>query len=250
MRVSPMVSAAVILFLSAPALAQEYVEFVSREDRFGVTFPVQPKVTETTYMSQFGASLPARVYSAEPGRGRYVVTVVDYSTIEPLLTAKAKSCPPGAEACRGGGSSTGAGYWRADLAGAVIYATWQFMQRNAKVTYLGWNNVDLVEGHMLSLENADQSRTSAAVYMHENRLYILEGTVPKGIRHRTFSSSRSRGSTRTATASAIRRCITTDSRSRRWQAAEGGGRVRRRLAVTPATRVNPDDDAWPRQLDS
>jgi len=180
MRVSPMVSAALILFLSAPAVAQEYVEFVSREDRFGVTFPVQPTVTETTYTSQFGASLPARVYSAEPGRGRYVVTVVDYSTIEPLLTAKAKSCPPGAEACRGGGSSTGAGYWRADLAGAVIYATWQFMQRNAKVTYLGWNNVDLVEGHMLSLENADQSRTSAAVYMHENRLYILEGTVPKG----------------------------------------------------------------------
>ena len=54
------------------------------------------------------------------------------------------------------------------------------MQRDAKVTYLGWNNVDLVEGHMLSLLNSDKSRTSAAIYMHENRLYILEGTVPPG----------------------------------------------------------------------
>jgi hypothetical protein len=179
MRLS-LVSAALILAMSAPALAQEYVEFASRDDRFSVTFPVQPTVTETKYMSQFGAALPARVYSAEPGRGRYVVTVVDYSNIEAILTEKAKACPPGAEACRGGGSSTGAGYWRADFAGAVIYATWQFMQRNAKVTYFGWNNIDLVEGHMLSLENPDKSRTSAAVYMHENRLYILEGTVPAG----------------------------------------------------------------------
>jgi hypothetical protein len=63
----------------------------------------------------------------------------------------------------------------------VIHATWQFMQRDAKVTYFNWNNVDLVEGHMLTLtNNKDKSRTSAAIYMHENRLYILEGTVPDG----------------------------------------------------------------------
>jgi hypothetical protein len=145
-----------------------------------VTFPVQPTIVETTYKSQFGADLPARVYTAEPARGRYVVTVVDYSPIESILTEKAKACPAGAETCRGGGSSTGAGYWRADRAGAVIYATWQFMQRDAKVTYFGWNNIDLVEGQMLSLVNNDKSRTSAAIYMHEDRLYILEGTMPAG----------------------------------------------------------------------
>ena len=33
---------------------------------------------------------------------------------------------------------------------------------------------------MYLTNNKDQSRTSAAIYMHENRLYILEGTVPKG----------------------------------------------------------------------
>ena len=180
MPLSAVVLAALILSISAPALAQEYVEFVSRQDRFTATFPVQPTVTETTFKSQFGADLPARVYSAESGQGRFVLTVVDYNNIEAILTEKAKACPSGAETCRGGGSSTGAGYWRADLAGAVIYATWQLMQRDAKVTWFAWNNVDLVEGHMLSLANNDKSRTSAAVYMHENRLYILEGTVPAG----------------------------------------------------------------------
>ena len=182
MRLIPVV-AVLALTCSAPAVAQDWVEFASREDRFTVTFPVQPTVTQTTYKSQFGADLPARVYSAstQQGQHRYSLTVVDYSRIEQVLTEKAKSCPAGAETCRGGGSSTGAGYFKADVAGAIIYATWQFMQRDAKVTYLGWNNIDLVGGHQLSLtNNADKSRTSAAIYMHDNKLYILEGTVPAG----------------------------------------------------------------------
>jgi hypothetical protein len=109
------------------------------------------------------------------------VTVVDYNNIEAISTERAKSCPAGAETCRGGGSSTGLGYWKADLAGATTYAQWQFMQRDAKITYLGWNNIDLVEGTMIYMTNSsDKSRTSAAIYMHENKLYILEGTVPAG----------------------------------------------------------------------
>jgi hypothetical protein len=180
MRFTSIVSAALLLFMSSPAIGQEYVEFKSQQDRFGLTFPVQPKVTEITYTSQFGAPLRARVYSAESGQSRFIATVVDYSNLEALLTEKSKSCPPGAETCRGGGSSTGAGYWRADMAGAVIYATAQLMKRNAKVEYFGWNNINLVEGHQLTLINSDKSKTSAAIYMHENRLYILEGTVPPG----------------------------------------------------------------------
>jgi hypothetical protein len=179
MRLSAVVAAALVVAVAGPASAQ-WVEFESREDRFTATFPGQPTITETTYKSQFGADLPARVYAVEGVSGRFRMTVVDYSNIEAILTEKAKSCPPGAETCRGGGSSTGAGYWRADLAGAVIYATWNLMQRG-EVTYFGWNNIDLVEGHMLSLENADKTKTSAAIYMHENRLYILEGTVPEGL---------------------------------------------------------------------
>ena len=91
------------------------------EDRFTVNFPGQPTVTQTTYTSQFGAELSARVYNATLGAGRYTLTVVDYSRIEPLLAEKAKSCPPAAETCLGSGTSdsTGVGNWRVDYNGAI-----------------------------------------------------------------------------------------------------------------------------------
>jgi len=175
------VSAALLLAIAGSAFAQEYEEFTSKDDRFGVTFPTQPKVEQIMWKSQFGSMLPARVYTSDSGNSHFKVTVVDYNNIEAIAAERAKSCPEGAETCKGGGSSTGVGYWKADLAGAEKYATWQFMQRDAKITYMAWNNIDLVEGTMLYMtNNADGSRTSAGIYMHENKLYILEGTVPKG----------------------------------------------------------------------
>jgi hypothetical protein len=71
MRFTSLLTAALVLTLSGSALAQEWIEFTSREDRFTGNFPSQPKVTETTYESQYGAVLPARVYSAEQGPSRY-----------------------------------------------------------------------------------------------------------------------------------------------------------------------------------
>lgn len=181
MRLSRVIAA--VLSLSAPAFAQEWTEFISKEDRFSANFPGPPQIRETTYTSQFGADLPARVYSAALGPSRFSLTVVDYRPIEKILTEKSKSCPAGAETCLGGSnpeSSTGAGYWKADVAGAIVYATFQFMQRDATVTHLVWSNIDLVEGHMLQLTNRDKSRTSASIFMHETRLYIAEATVPAG----------------------------------------------------------------------
>jgi hypothetical protein len=177
------VVAALVLLMSAHARAQEWTEFVSREDRFTANFPGPPQVRETTYKSQFGADLPARVYNAALGPSRFSLTVVDYAPVEKLLTERAKSCPAGAETCRGNASptsSTGAGYWKVDVAGAIVYATWQFMQRDAKVTELIWTNIDLVEGNLLHLTSADKSRTFAGIFMHDNKLYISEATVPAG----------------------------------------------------------------------
>ena len=64
--------------------------------------------------------------------------------------------------------------WRSDVSGAIVFATWQFMQRNAKVTFYGWYVADLVSGHQLQLLNADESRTFATINMHGTRLYALE----------------------------------------------------------------------------
>jgi hypothetical protein len=176
-------AAFLVLSLGSAVFAQEWIEFVSREDLFSTNFPGTPQITQSTYRSQFGADLPARVYSASLGPSRFSITVVDYRTIEKILTEKSKACPPGAETCRGGSnprSSTGAGYWKVDYAGALVYATREFMKRDAAVTEFIWTNIDQVEGHMLHLTNSDKSRTFVSIFMHADRLYIGEATVPAG----------------------------------------------------------------------
>jgi hypothetical protein len=183
MRIISAVSAALVLLTAAPAAAQ-WSEFVSRDEGFRVNFPAPPSVSETTFTSEYGADLPARVFSVTRGGERYSMTVVDYRGIEKILTERSKRCPPFAdERCTGlgAGATVGLGYWRTDIRGALVWASWQFMQRDARVTHYMWNFVDLVEGHQLQLtNNADKSRTFVSIYMHENRLYIMEGTVPAG----------------------------------------------------------------------
>ena len=121
------------------------------------------------------------MYSAERGRERYSVTVVDYSSIEQQGIERAKSCPPGNANCRANAPATlGAGYAHHDERGAIVYATFKLLQRDAKLNQLTWEWQDLVEGHIVQLTNADQSRTFAWVGMHQHKLYIIEGTVPAG----------------------------------------------------------------------
>ena len=112
------VSAALTLAMGGAAYAQEYVEYSSPKDRFTVTFPVEPKVTDITYKSQFNADVPARLYTADTGTSQFSVTVVDYNNIEAIHKERVKSCPVGSETCLGGGSSTGVGYWKPDIEGA------------------------------------------------------------------------------------------------------------------------------------
>jgi hypothetical protein len=169
-----------LLFLSGSAFAQEWTEYQNIQDGFKVDFPGQPKSTETTWTSEYGYKLPARIYSAERGKERYSMTVVDYNPIEQQGTERRKNCPAGAEPCIGSDLS-GPGYWKHDIRGAIVYATSKFLERDVKMTRMLWAHQDLVEGIELQLtSNADQSRTFAFISMRENKLYISEGTVPKG----------------------------------------------------------------------
>ena len=63
MRLTLRVAATLALILSGSSLTAQsgggqWIEFTSREDRFTGNFPSQPKVTQTTYQSQYGADLP------------------------------------------------------------------------------------------------------------------------------------------------------------------------------------------------
>ena len=180
MRVTILVFATV-LSLSASASGQDWAEYVNRDDGFRVDFPGPPTITATTFKSEYGLDLPARVYRVVRGPERYSITVADYTQVQKLADERAKAtCPkdfPDERSC--GLANAGRGYWREEIGGALLWATYAFLNRDARVTHLAWAWQDLVEGHELQLtNNADRSRTFVFISMHQNRLYILEGTVP------------------------------------------------------------------------
>lgn len=179
MRVAAIV-VSVMMVMAGTAAAQEWEELVFKEDGFKVAFPGQPKVTDTTWKSQMDYVLPGKIYSVDKGRERYSMTVIDYRSLEQQGIERAKTCEPGNAQCRQNAGIMGPGYWKHDARGAVMYATSRLVEKAAKVTGLGWEWQDMVEGNFVQLTNTDGSRTFAYVAMHENKLYILEGTVPKG----------------------------------------------------------------------
>ena len=177
------VTAIIVAFLlSIPGLAaaQDWEQYVSRQDGFTINFPGQPRVTETTWQSQLNYTLPARVYSAERGQERYSVTVVNYSFLEQQGIERWKACPPGNAQCRDGGATIGPGYWKQDERGALVYAVSKYLRAPYQVTYYAWDWQDMVEGTSLQLKSADGRRTLAYFAMHERKLYVLEGSVPEG----------------------------------------------------------------------
>jgi hypothetical protein len=177
MRVIMLVATLFILLMPGPAPAQEWVEYISKNDFFSISFPGgQAKVQETTYATEYRITLPARVYTNEGPRGRYSVTVVNYKEAARLHLERNTKCQAAGgdgDQCQDDGPE--------EMRGALVFASWNFMKREGvRVTHYAHFNSDRVEGHEIHLTNADGSRTFGAVHMHEDRLYILEATVPRG----------------------------------------------------------------------
>jgi hypothetical protein len=183
MRLIPAVLIATLFATSADA--QEWIDYTSREDRFTVNMPGQPKVENITWESEYGLTLPGRVHSITKngfaGPEKYSITVIDYTNAEKEYYSKPH--PP---------SFRQAEYWMMDIQGSIQYAATKLyrFKPGVKVTHDAWHYIDLVEGHHLNLTNPDGSRTFVAIYLHENRLYILDGTVPaKGPEPGLFTQS-------------------------------------------------------------
>jgi hypothetical protein len=187
MRSTLLVSA--VLLVARVGAAQEPFDYVSKLDYFSINMPSQPKVEETTYPDEYRlAPLPARVYTADQGRNHYKVTVVDYRDVTKMHATRNTQCVHEAGADKPGltpqqrrdliGDACQDETVK-DIRGAMMWATWNIVQRGAKVTHLAHYNVDVIEGHEVHTINADESRTYAVIHMYENRLYIVEATVPK-----------------------------------------------------------------------
>ena len=172
MRVSPLATVAFVLCLSGPSIAQEWIEYVSRTDLFTVNFPAEPTVREIAYATEYGITLPGHVHSYTEGQNRYSVTVVDYSNVRKIHEERLVNCQKYPNLCNNP--------WNGELRGAMDYAAGALLRRDVKVTDYGYTNTERIEGRRMQLTNRDGSQTFVMIHMHENRLYILEGTVAAG----------------------------------------------------------------------
>jgi hypothetical protein len=171
MRHTRWIAAAIVLCMPVPSFAQDWNEFVSRQDLFSVTVPGTPKVTDIKWDSEYGAVFPGRVYTVENGGSKYAITVIDYTDAERIHRERTNRTEADAD--------TQGLYWQVDVQASIAYAATKFRQREGvKVTYDAFHYIDLVSGHQLQLTNPDLSRTFVGIYLHENRLYILEATAP------------------------------------------------------------------------
>ena len=168
MRIISLIAAVLVLVLVQPVLAQTWVEYENRVDRFMIPAPGQPKIETIVWDSEYGAKFPGRVYRWEQGRNRYSVTVVDYSDAERIHAQVNHVAYQG-----------GPGYWTIDIMASIDYAAMRYRQKpGVKVTYDAWHYIERVTGHELQLTNPDDSRSYVGIYLHENRLYILDATAP------------------------------------------------------------------------
>lgn len=173
MRLGSIIAAALTLLLSGSATAQEWARFISKADLFAVNLPGEPKVEDIAYATEYDITLPGRVYTVENARGRYLITVVDYTDTEKIHTERADKCKK-----QGNEADECNNLWKVDVLGSMDFAVGKFVERNAKVTHYAWYWSDWIEGRRVQLLNPDNSRTFGVVHRHGTRLYIMEGTVP------------------------------------------------------------------------
>ena len=164
-------SVAAILFSLEASFAQGWFQYVSSIDRFRIQTPGDFQVQEIEYFSEYGAVFPARVYSFESGPNRYSVTVVDYTDSQAIHAARTNRTEADYLSL----------YWEIDIRASVAYAASNLRNRGGEVTYDAYHYIDRVEGHQLQITNIDQSRSYAAIYLHESLLYIVEATVAPGL---------------------------------------------------------------------
>ena len=170
MRFSRIISAASSLLLCAPVFAQGWIEHASTLDGFRIQTPGEFEIEEIDYLSEYGVVFPARVYSHENDGGRYSMTVVDYRDSQRLHEERIRELndiylPV---------------YGQVDVRGSIAYAATNLRQRGGEITYDAYHYVNRVDGHQLQMINPDGTRTYAAIYLRESRLYILDATVNPG----------------------------------------------------------------------
>jgi hypothetical protein len=130
----------------SPAAAQSWMEYSYPDYAFTVSFPAEPMAETTTYPSADGRSAPARVYTATRDGGVFRMTVVD-------LTHAALE------------------------ENAVIDHAVKTLSQGGQIKLDIPHRISRVFGRQLSIQAADGSHSSVAVFYYKQRLYQIEGKV-------------------------------------------------------------------------
>jgi hypothetical protein len=144
MRLIAYILAAVVA--GGPTAAQSWMEYSYPDYAFTVSFPAEPKIETTLYQAADGRPAPARVYSVTENNSVFKMTIVDLSN-----AALEES--------------------------AVIDHAIKTLSRGGEIKLDIPHRISRVFGRQLSIQAADGSHVSVAVFYYKGRLYQIEGTA-------------------------------------------------------------------------
>ena len=151
MRFFGIAAAALLFLVPVGAFAQGWFEYINREDKFSVNFSAQPEISDFSYLTATGWSVPARLYETQEGASSYNVTVINY----------AGSAPEDTEA-------------------AIQHVANSYRNSGGELTWDNENGVDGIDGHMVQVTNEDGGRSFVQIAFHIDLPYIVDATVPEG----------------------------------------------------------------------
>ncbi len=159
-----------ILMFNGSVLAQRWVQFASAEDGFRMMAPGDFEIEDVDFETEYGIIVPARIYRHENDIGKYTMTVVDYRDSQSLHNKRIEELD---------GVYIGV-YGEVDVRGSIAFAAKKIRDRASSIEYDAYHYISRVDGHQLQTTNPDRSRTFAAIYLRESRLYVSEATVKEG----------------------------------------------------------------------
>ncbi len=129
--------------------------------------PGEFAIEEIDFETEYGIVVPARIFSHENDTGRYSVTVVDYRDAQRLHDERLREI----------GDLYLPIYGQVDVRASIAFAAKKIRDRASTIEYDAYHYISRVDGHQLQTTNPDHTRTFAAIYLYESRLYVIDATV-------------------------------------------------------------------------
>jgi len=133
-----------VLIAPLPVLAQSWQDYNYPQAGFSVQFPGAPTASTGTYRTAAGASAPSGIWSVTHEGVTYAITVADF---------------------RGTGVTEQ----------TAVNDALASVRANGEIKVDTNERIDRVFGHVLSVVNKDESRSTMAIFWVDGRLYVLNG---------------------------------------------------------------------------